>query len=59
MSSEDIELARMVGKAEAGKPLTAKEVLMLLPYAIVKDIDEMYDEFRRDGKIKLRRRLFG
>lgn len=57
MTSEaDLELARIIGKAEAGKPLSAKEELMLLPYAILEDIDKMYEEFKRDGKIKPRRR---
>lgn len=59
MTSEaNLELARIIGKAEAGKKLSAKEVLMLLPYAIVEDMDERIEEFRRYGKIKPRKRLF-
>lgn len=57
ISEATVELARVVGKAEAGKELSAKEVLMLLPYAILEDIDKMYEEFKRDDKIKPRRRL--
>lgn len=56
-SQATVELARVVGKAEAGKELTVKETLMLLPYAILEDIDKMHKEFSRDGKIKPRRRL--
>lgn len=59
MSKEYIELARIIGKAEAGKKLTARETLILLPYLILKDIDGMLEEFKRDGKIKPRRRLLG
>ena len=59
MSSKNelVELARIVGKAEAGKKLTAKETLMLLPYLIIQDIENMEKEFRETGKIKPRRKL--
>lgn len=54
---EAVELAKVEGKAEAGKELSAKETLALLPYAILADIDAMFEEYKRDGKIKPRRRL--
>jgi len=54
---EAVELAKIMGKAEARKKLTVHETLVLLPYAIVKDIDDMMEEFKRDGKIKPRRRM--
>lgn len=59
MSSENelVELAKVIGKAEAGKKLTAKEELMLLPYLIVQDIENMFKEYKETGKIKPRRRL--
>lgn len=54
---EAVELARIVGKAEVGKKLTARETLALLPYAIVKDVDDMMEEYEKYGKIKPRRRF--
>lgn len=53
----DIEVARVVGKAEAGKELTAKETLMLLPYAIIQDVENMMREYEETGKVKPRRRF--
>ena len=54
---EAVELAKIVGKAESGKKLTPHETLVLLPYAIVKDVDDMMEEYKKYGKIKPRRRL--
>jgi hypothetical protein len=42
-----VELARVVGKAEAGKKLSAREILMLLPYYILADVDRKIEEARR------------
>lgn len=57
MSRQDLELARIIGKCESGKELSAQELLMILPYTILKDIEDMFEEFKRDGKIKPRSRL--
>lgn len=35
-----VELARILGKLEAGKKLTAIETLMLLPYYYIHDVEE-------------------
>ena len=58
MSETVVELARILGKLEAGKELSAKELLMILPYVIVQDVEAMLKEFKEQGKIKPRRRLF-
>ena len=55
---EVLELARIAGKAESGKVFTARETLVLFPYAIVTDIEDMEEEYKKYGKIKPRRRLF-
>lgn len=52
-----LELARIVGKVEAGKKLTVQEMLMVLPYLILKDVEDMMEEFKQTGKIKPRRRM--
>ena len=52
-----LEVARIIGKMEAGKKLTAQESLMVLPYLIVEDIENMMKEFKETGKIKRRRKL--
>jgi len=56
-TKEEIEVARIIGKVESGKELTAVELLELLPYAILQDIENMEREFRETGKIKPRRRF--
>ena len=56
-TSSDLEIAKIIGKLEAGKKLTAQETLMILPYAIVEDIENMMKEFRETGNIKPRKRL--
>lgn len=52
-----VELARIIGKLEAGKKLSALETLKVLPYLIVKDIDDALEEYEKTGKIKPRKRL--
>jgi len=52
------DLAKILAKLEAGKKLSTLEQLKILPVLIVRDIENMLEEYRRDGKIKPRRRLF-
>jgi len=42
-----VELARVIGKAEAGKELSAREVLMLLPYYLLADTERRIEGVRR------------
>ena len=49
MSKEtSVELARIVGKVEAGKKLTAVEVLMLLPYYYLHQAEKRIEEARKN-----------
>lgn len=47
MSETTVVLARIIGKAEAGKELSAREALMSLPYYIIQDVERKIEEARR------------